>query len=267
MSTIWDPSRVSGELVELTKVLGAAHRDLVILAEGNTSQRMPDGSIAVKASGTSMAAAGAEDFVLADAAELVRLLTDPEATQARLSAELDAGTHGGIRRRASIEAPLHAVIQVLGEAAFIAHTHPTDVVSVLASVHGPQAYEYSVYSDEAVVLGRPLYVPYAQPGIELGRLFHLRLQEYLDSHGELPSLVLLGNHGIVAIGTTPQAVDGITAMAVKGARIRVGAHSMGGVVPVPEESLASFFDRSDILDRRRLLAGNQGTGHQTKETT
>lgn len=267
MTTFWDPSRVSDALVALTNVLGAAHRDLVILAEGNTSERMADGTIAVKASGTSMAAAGAADFVLADAPELVRILNDPEATQDRLSAELDAGMHGGIRRRASIEAPLHAVIQVLGEAAFIAHTHPTDVVSVLASVHGPRAYEYSVYSDEAVVLGRPLYVPYAQPGIELGRLFHLRLREYLDLYGELPSLVLLGNHGIVAIGATPEAVDGITAMAVKGARIRAGAHAMGGVVPVPEESLASFFDRSDILERRRLLAGSQGTGERTKEKT
>ena len=267
MSTLWDPSRVSHVLVELTNVLGAPHRDLVILAEGNTSQRLPDGNIAVKASGTSMAAAGAEDFVLADPRELVDLLTDPEATQARLSAELDAGTHGGIRRRASIEAPLHAVVQVLGEAAFIAHTHPTAVVSVLASIHGQQAYEYSVYSDEAVVLGRPLYVPYAQPGIELGRLFHFRLREYLDSYGELPSLVLLGNHGMVAIGATVQAVDGITAMAVKGARIRAEAYAMGGVVPVPEESLAAFFDRSDILERRRLLAGNHGTGERTKEKT
>lgn len=267
MSTQWDPSRVSGELVELTNALGAPQRDLVILAEGNTSQRLPDGSIAVKASGTSMASAGAGDFVLADPRELVRILTDPEATQARLSTELDAGIHGGIRRRASIEAPLHAVVQVLGEAAFIAHTHPTDVVSVLASVHGPQAYEYSVYSDEAVVLGRPLYVPYAQPGIDLGRLFHHRLRVYLDSHGELPALVLLGNHGMVAIGATPQAVDGITAMAVKGARIRAGALAMGGVVPVPEESLTAFFDRSDILERRRLLAGTQGTGERTKEKT
>lgn len=267
MSTQWDPGSVSPGLVELTNSLGAVHRDLVILAEGNTSERLPDGRIAVKASGASMAAATREDFVLADPQALVQLLADPDATQARLSAELDAGTQGGRRRRASIEAPLHAVVQVLGEARFIAHTHPTAVVSVLASVHGPQAYDYSVYSDEAVVLGRPLYVPYAQPGLELGRLFHRRLEEYLDSHGALPSLVLLGNHGIAAIGATAQAVDGITAMAVKGARIRAAAAAMGGVVPVPEQSMASFFARTDIDERRHLLAGDGEPGDRTKERT
>lgn len=267
MSTQWDPDRISSALVDLTNTLGAVHRDLVILAEGNTSERLPDGRIAVKASGASMAAAAREDFVLVEPQALVELLTDPAATQARLSAELDAGTRGGVRRRASIEAPLHAVVQVLGQARFVAHTHPTAVVSVLASRHGPQAYDYSVYSDEAVVLGRPLYVPYAQPGLDLGRLFHRRLEEYLDRHGGLPSLVLLGSHGIVAIGATARAVDGITAMAVKGARIRAAAFAMGGVVPVPEQSLADFFARTDIDERRHLLAGDGEPGDRTKEGT
>ena len=54
MTTSHDPSLVSDELVALTRDLGRTDRDLVILAEGNTSQRLPDGRLVVKASGARM---------------------------------------------------------------------------------------------------------------------------------------------------------------------------------------------------------------------
>ena len=54
MSAVWDPGLVGEELVSLTRALGERHRDLVILAEGNTSQRLADGRVVVKASGSAM---------------------------------------------------------------------------------------------------------------------------------------------------------------------------------------------------------------------
>src|SRR5690606_18780720 len=100
-------------------------------------------------------------------------------------------------------------------------------------------------SDEAVVIGRPLYVPYAQPGIELGRLVHERLRERYDETGELPRLILLGNHGIVAVSDTAAGAEGITEMAVKAARVRAIAYATGGMTPLSSASVQAFFARND----------------------
>jgi rhamnose utilization protein RhaD (predicted bifunctional aldolase and dehydrogenase) len=256
MTVTWDPSLVSTELVELTRSLGQPARDLVILAEGNTSQLLPDGRVVVKASGSSMQSVTAADFVVVEVAPLVDLIRDPRSTQADLTAALDAGEHEGRRRRASIETLVHVAAQAFAPTPYVGHTHPTPVVALLASVHAPTAYDVHVYSDEAVVIGRPLFVPYAQPGVALGRVYLEGLTRHWETHGELPQLVLLGNHGIVVNAPSPGGVEGVSQMAVKGAQVRSAAYAMGGVVPLPAASVDSFFARADIEERRRLLAGD-----------
>jgi rhamnose utilization protein RhaD (predicted bifunctional aldolase and dehydrogenase) len=255
MSVIWDPSLVSEELVRLTRSLGEPSKELAILAEGNTSELLGDGRMVVKTSGANMQNAMAEDFVVVEVRPLLDLMLDPASTQDDLSSTLDAGDHGGKRRRASIETLIHVAVQAIAPIRFIGHSHPTDVVALMASIHAETAYDHAAYSDEAVVIGKPLYVPYAQPGIALGRIFHTLLGAEYARSGELPSLVTLGNHGIVALAETSEAIEGISAMAVKSARVRLGAYAAGGVHHVPDESVASFFARADIAERRDRLAG------------
>jgi len=258
VTTGHEPGLVSEALLALTRSLGRPERDLVILAEGNTSQLLGDGRLVVKASGSGMRDATAEDFVVVDLPPLVELLTAPTATQDDLTAALDAGEVDGRRRRGSIETLVHvAVHAVAGSTSvgtFVGHTHPTAMIGLLASVHAEEAFDYAAYSDEAVVIGRPLYVPYASPGIELGVLFHTRLQAYVDRHGALPQLVTLGNHGIVAIAPTAEGVDAISDMAVKAAQVRTAAYAIGGVVPLSSDSLEKFFGRTDITERRGNIA-------------
>ncbi len=232
-------------------------RDLVILAEGNTSQLLDDGRLVVKASGSRMRDVTADDFVVIDLPPLVDLITSPTSTQADLTAALDAGTVDGRRRRGSIEALVHVAVQAVRPVTFVGHTHPTAVIGLLASVHAETAFDYAAYSDEAVVIGRPLYVPYAQPGIDLGKLFHERLVRYVEQHGDLPQLVTLGNHGIVAIAPTAQGVDAISEMAVKAAQVRTMAYSVGGIAPLSNESVDKFFARDDIAERRGNIAQGQ----------
>lgn len=254
MTSRHEPGLVSDDLLTLTRSLGRPERDLVILAEGNTSELLGDGRLMVKASGSRMRDATAEDFVVVDLPPLVDLLSSPTATQDDLTAALDAGEVDGRRRRGSIETLVHVAVQAVGASTFVGHTHPTAVIGLLASIHAESAFDYAAYSDEAVVVGRPLYVPYASPGIDLGRLFHARLQEYADRHGALPQLVTLGNHGIVAIAPTAEGVDAISDMAVKAAQVRTAAYSIGGVVPLSSESLDTFFARTDIVERRGNIA-------------
>lgn len=257
MTAHWNPELVSDELLALTHKLGEPDRKLAILAEGNTSERLTDGRLVVKASGASLKAATREDFVTLDIDEITGVLEDPAADQASLSKALDAGVHGGIHRRASIESLMHAAIQFVTPTRFIGHTHPTAIIGLVSSIHAATAYDSAAYSDEAVVLGRPLFVPYSSPGISLGRAVHHALLRRLDDTGEAPALVLLGNHGIVAMGPTASAVDGVTEMAVKAAEVRIAALSAGGLVLIPAESITAFFARADIAERRNDLKGAQ----------
>ncbi|CAN5164466.1 hypothetical protein BH11ACT3_BH11ACT3_00890 [soil metagenome] len=255
MATTWNPELVTDDLVALTRALGEPAKDLVILAEGNTSKRLADGRVVVKASGVYMQAAGRDDFVVTDVDPLIALMDDQATTQEDLTSALDAGEQGGVRRRGSIETLVHVAVQSVRPSAFVAHTHPTAVLGLLASVHAESAFAEWVYSDEAVVIGIPLYVPYAAPGIALGRVFLERLRAYVAERDELPSLVLLANHGIVAIGGSAEAVEAITLMAVKGARTRVLALSIGGVVGLGDDAVSHYFERTDMAERRKNLAG------------
>jgi rhamnose utilization protein RhaD (predicted bifunctional aldolase and dehydrogenase) len=125
---------------------------------------------------------------------------------------------------------------------------------LLASVRAEEAWARIVYSDEAVVIGRPLFVPYATPGIALGRVYATALRAYVDTHAALPQLVLLANHGIVAIAPTTAGVEAVSTMAVKGARVRTGAYAVGGVAPLSEADVEKFSTRDDIVERRANLA-------------
>jgi rhamnose utilization protein RhaD (predicted bifunctional aldolase and dehydrogenase) len=255
MTAHWHPELVSDELLTLTISLGDPGRKLAILAEGNTSERLPDGRLVVKSSGASLAGATRDDFVTIDIDEIAAILQDPEADQDSLTRALDAGVQGGAHRRASIESLMHAAIQAVTPVKFIGHTHPTAVLGLVSSVHAETAYELPAYSDEAVVIGRPLFVRYAQPGIALGRAVFEALRRRVAEDGDAPSLILLGNHGIVAVGPSAAAVEGVTDMAVKAAEVRIGALSAGGLVPVPADSMKTFFAREDIAERRRDLNG------------
>ncbi len=268
MPTTWDPSVVSPDLLALTRLLGEPERDLAVLAEGNTSELLPDGRLVVKASGANLADATTDDFVLVDIDEVMAVVDDPASTQGDLTAVLVAeGTQrpgGGGPRRGSIETVVHAAVHAAANAAgrgavdpasarFVGHTHPTAVVGLLASVVAAQAWSQLVYSDEAVVIGLPLFVPYATPGIDLGRVYAARLREHVELHGALPQLVLLGNHGIVAIAPTVEGVEAVSTMAVKGARVRSIAYAAGGLAPLDEADVAKFFDRDDVAERRANL--------------
>jgi ribulose-5-phosphate 4-epimerase/fuculose-1-phosphate aldolase len=89
----------------------------------------------------------------------------------------------------------------------------------------------------------------------LGRVFLRALREYFAQHNDLPSLVLLGNHGIVAVAETSEGVEAITEMAYKGAQVRLQALAAGGAQPLSAETVKSYFEREDMAERRRNLSG------------
>ncbi|MDO8213174.1 class II aldolase/adducin family protein [Conexibacter sp. CPCC 206217] len=253
MSVRVDPSAVPSALVDLSRRLGARSRDLVVLAEGNTSTVLADGTIAVKRSGARMDGARPEDFALVEPAPLVALLDDPASTQEALDEALTS-VAGPAGARASLETLVHVAAVVHGGARWVAHTHPSPVVGLLCTPGAASLWAAPLFPDEMVVLGTPAWVAYHEPGLALGRAVADVLRAPRGG-APAPRLLLLANHGIVALGESAAAVEAVTDMCVKAARVRAVALAAGGIEPLDVAHAATLADRPDEAHRRRDLFG------------
>ena len=120
-------------LVELSRTLGEPGRDLVILAEGNTSIRTGPDRMLVKASGSQLGTAAASDFVEVDISTMMDLVNDETAGVDDVTRVFGDVGRGG--KRPSVEAMLHAICLSAGGASVVGHTHPVPVNIVLCSPH------------------------------------------------------------------------------------------------------------------------------------
>jgi rhamnose utilization protein RhaD (predicted bifunctional aldolase and dehydrogenase) len=251
------------ELLALTLEIGDPVKDYVILAEGNTSARIDDGSFWVKGSGIRLEdAKGPDAFVAMELEPLMAALRGRhevgDAEMKRMLADARVGgQESGLAP--SIETFVHAVCLAVGGAQVVAHTHPTAVNALLCARDAETLYSGVVFPDEAVVCGPvPLFVPYGEPGLPLGRMMLARMDSFVAERGAPPRLVLLANHGIVALGGTPAEVAAITAMAVKAARVRLGTQAAGGPSYLSPSQADRLAGRQDERERLQRLASWPG---------
>jgi rhamnose utilization protein RhaD (predicted bifunctional aldolase and dehydrogenase) len=215
--------------------------DCVILAEGNTSARADAGAFWVKASGAEMRTIGPTGFVRV-AFERVRAmlagpdLSDEETRQALQAAKVDPSAAG----HPSVETVLHALCLELPGVNFVGHTHPTAINMITCSANFELALSGRLFPDEIVLCGpAAVLVPYTDPGLPLARAVQQRIHAYIDTHGETPD--------------TPRQVENTTAMAVKAARILVGAYALGGAHFMAQQAVDRIHTRPDEHYRQRLL--------------
>jgi rhamnose utilization protein RhaD (predicted bifunctional aldolase and dehydrogenase) len=128
------------------------------------------------------------------------------------------------------------------------------VLALLCSPHAPALATHLLFPDQIVVLGRhPLFVPYVDPGLALARRVRDDLDAHVARHGEPPRAIYLGNHGLFALGRTPEHVLQIPAMAVKASRVLAGALAAGGATPLTEADADRIDARLDEHYRRERL--------------
>ncbi len=252
------------DLVALTRALGEPARDYVIIGEGNTSVRLDAESFAVKASGQQMHGIDAAGFVMLRLAPLLAMLDDPPATlseQKRITASAVLSSEaGGAGLSPSIEASFHAMLLHECGVGYIGHTHPTTVNQLMCSEHAADFAAQRRFPDEVVLCGpQSVLVPYADPGLPLALIMRDRVRAYLAAHGEAPKLITLENHGMIALGDTPAEILNITAMAVKAARIYLGALMTGKPTRLPDEEVQHLYYRPDEIYRRKLFVGDDKT--------
>lgn len=244
------------ELAALSRRLGDPGHEFAILGEGNAGVAV-DAVQLVTASGSRLASAAPEDMVALDRRALLAELDgtadgDQSWSRAVASTVRDAGT-----KVATIEAALHAVASLVTGSPWTAHTHPVAVTGILSSDAGRRFAAAPLFPDQVVMTGpSACYLPYTDPGRPLATAFRDALHDHADRVGQWPRVVLLANHGMVAIGETAGDVFEITQMTDKAARIFLAAGAAGVVEPLSAAAVRRIDTRPDEDFRRRALRGD-----------
>ena len=97
-------------------------------------------------------------------------------------------------------------------------------------------------------------MPYADPGLSLGLGVYKGVLKYQKKHERSPGQIILGNHGLCTFGSASSEALSTTQIAVKAARVRLGALSAGGIKFVGKEQAAAIAYRPDEILRRKMLS-------------
>jgi len=250
-----DKQQILEELVTMSRALGDPAKDYVLLGEGNTSARVGDDTFFVKASGTRLESIEQSGFVELSFERVLTLLERENLSDDQIRAGLDAAkVNADCPLRPSVETILHAQALNSGAAKFVGHTHPTVVNAILCSREAEKALSGRLFPDEIVVCGpAPVYVPYTDPGLPLGRAAWAAVEGHCEAYGQWPKVVLLQNHGLIAFGQSGREVLDTTAMVVKTARVLLGTYALGGPHFLPASQVARLSSRPDEEHRRVVL--------------
>jgi len=233
---------VLDQLLAMTLEIAKPEHGQVILGEGNTSAK--DGAtLWIKASGQQMAGIGADSFVQVDLDRVVSSLGEDgwsDEDCRRFLNESRTGPAGGIP---STETFMHAWLQTLPDVGFVAHTHPTTTLGVMC---GPRAAEFAecrYFPDQIVLCGpRSVLVPYVAPGLALAKAIRDACTSFTGETGWRPKTVLLENHGLIALGKTPNEAIAACLMTEKAAKIFVAA---GEPRPLTDDEVAHIYNWTD----------------------
>lgn len=226
-------------LLDLSHDLGKETRALAILGEGNTSTRLDETTFAVKASGSSLGTLDSAGVARCRFTDVLALFEREGITDDEIETALLASRAFETDRKPSTEALFHAYLLTLPDVEFVGHTHPIAVNSLLCSPRAADFATKRMFPDEIVCCGAAsVLVPYVDPGVPLAREIRRSVEEYRELYNRVPRVILLQNHGLIAIGKTPQAVLATTLMAEKAAKIHLGAASIGGPTFLSGEQVA-----------------------------
>lgn len=190
------------DLIELSKKVSK----FVVGFEGNVSKKNGE-TITIKASGKMLSKITNNDFVSYDS-DLIQI----ENLQLRGSMELD----------------FHSFLLSFDDVKYICHTHPTNVLKILASKNYKSFVNYRLFPDQVIFNGvKYCFVPYKHPGKKLKIEIEKKINKWISKHKELPKVILLQNHGIITFGKTIDECVIKTEICEKSAEIFLGVSMLG----------------------------------------
>ena len=242
-------------LISLSRHIGREDRQLAILGEGNTSADLGDGTFLVKSSGCSLSDLDESGVSRVKMAAILAALDEQTLDDSGVRAVLEDARADQSPKLPSVETFMHAVCLSEGGAKWVGHCHAESVMSVLCSEHGAKPFLGHIFPDAIVVCGRQVAaVPYIDPGLELAREVRRGLRDFRAAHGTAPKVILLENHGPVALGGSDKEVLNILLMLDKWARILAGTLAVGTPKFLPS-AVSQRIDQRPDEDYRRAQIG------------
>ena len=196
-------------LLELIRMSNTVGRDnsLVQSGGGNTSVKTDDGKyIYIKASGTALknmnpkrgwrrlkTAAVLDVFVDKSLSKMDVNSRELEMVN-RLLRTCEDDVSGNVRP--SVESPMHAVLDKC-----VIHLHAIAVQAYTSAKNG-KSQVLKLFKDKQFP---PLWVPYVNPGFELGHKVFRLVGGYVKKHGRKPAVLIMEKHGLVV---TSESAEG-----------------------------------------------------------
>ena len=247
-------AKIKEKLIWLSHELGLEPRQMIILSEGNVSALSSDGNFWVKASGTYLVNLNKSDLSLVNLDYILELLSRDSMTDEEIALELTNSLPDKSHKRPSVETFLHALCLTEGEAKWVAHTHTVSVNQILCSTLGARPFMGHLFPDGIVVCGKePAVVPYVDPGFQLAKTIQKELRRYKKAHNKAPKLLLMENHGPIALAQSPDEALNIMLMADKWAKVLWGNIAIGGAKFLSKQEVERIDSRLDEHYRRKLL--------------
>ncbi len=244
-------------LLKLSHELGREDRHLAILGEGNTSTGVDAERVVVKASGSHLGTLTERDVTVCRRQTLLDLLEHRSVSDQAIDEALFASRTDAAAKKPSVEAIFHAWLLTLPNVNFVGHTHPVSVNGLLCSRWARMFAQRRLFPDEIVCCGEAsVYVGYGDPGLKLAQAIRAETEKFLQKQGQAPRVILLQNHGLIAVGKSAEAVLAATLMAEKAAQIFINATSAnGGEAPrfLTAAQVARIAGRPDEHHRRKAL--------------
>ena len=191
------------ELAELLKISHYAGErfDLVQAGGGNSSVKIANGQMLIKASGISLSEMTAESGIAKVNVKLVQAILQNSALQAnsnkrereQASLALLLETAAGSKELPSIESFLHAFTDIV-----TLHTHPILCNALSCRRDGKTLLEE--------LFPAALVLEYCTPGYENAVQYLKKLQEFELKYSKKPAITFIQNHGLVVSGKTADEV-------------------------------------------------------------
>ena len=214
------------DLLALAHWAGNHPARLVLGCEGAVAATLAGGAqCVVSASRTKLIELAAEHLVEIDLAKARALIPLEEATAEQIAA-VQIRPESPV---AGADALAFADLFAFEGIHFALHTQPIPVNQVICSPRARQFSDRRNLPDEILACGQAsVLVPFMPPGLPLAKEIRRKIALWRDRYKTIPKLILIQNHGMIALGKTAEEVQTVTEMAVKYAEIFVGAAMMGG---------------------------------------
>jgi len=216
---------INNELLELAHWAGNHPSRLILGSEGAVAATLPGCLFAVSAARSKLAQLESASLVEFDLAKARALIALEEATPEQIAA---AQTNPAAPLPCA-DALAFADLFAFDGIHFALHTQPIPINQVICSPRARQFSDRRNLPEEILACGQAsVLVPFMPPGLPLAKEIRRKIALWRDRYKTTPRLILIQNHGMIAMGETAEEVKTLTEMAVKYAEIFVGAAMMGG---------------------------------------